>query len=877
MADSDSKPVSSLEKINENSPLKTPGAMSTPETVNQDKGPLNGHSPKEPESPVPMKTATKPTMSAEEEMDVTVKRHARLGQAFMSPMLADLEEKIRKNNEILDNISAKWDEEREEKRKKERSTHIPGPLQGTGQQLDTVMKRLEDLILYENFNDEEEDETKLVRASLKKLDSHGEVAILAHSLGAFISTLGEEHLKRISARIISDTTLWISRLFRFKDSAAYFHEEKRDGLVRVCRLALQKKYPKYGTEGFEALYSKPPVLYVSTAAEQGLGQYICTQLGLPVSCLSTVPCNTVFGSQHKMDIAALEKLVQDDISSGKTPLLMIAYAGTPLVGEVDNLPRLQEICKKDNIWLHLEGHHLATLSWFSVPTAVQPATSGDSMTVSLGQWLGLPGVPYTTIYKSAEPPIAHAAGLTSFSTHYRLSCLPLWIVLQTVGHENVVNRIKHCIDMSVELGEVLKPIPSIKLEHIREEIENDPGPRSIRELITKAIDAILVFEIANPTVVFRYQVEAAVSNIAGFSAAGEAKSDSTAEYFDALNIWLAETLQRDVPEIGIDTIELDGQGTCIRFCSLETVQSLGTESEHIKRLAACMKEKMEILNATVKERENFQAIVEAQDNIHLIDLSDWAGLGAVQYIPDMWLDKMSNLPPAARRDINDINLELVNKLKSNDNAFALGKTDDDVAYSRFGLITPATDVEELVALVYATGKEIEESSRYLEKMADMIKKGIDEANKDLEKENDNKLLQEGVLRQVPIVSSLVNWWSPPPKDVAKGRMFNLSSGKVISTEDTYKYHMQVQENNTPKSPTSKTGPLKTVLKPKKSPLSGSMTNGPSHQHNDSISSTTSSLDSTKTPVDGGLPQLNTSGQLELAEEAMPNEQIEDAK
>jgi hypothetical protein len=35
----------------------------------------------------------------------------------------------------------------------------------------------------------------------------------------------------------------------------------------------------------------------------------------------------MFGSQHKMDIAALEKLVQDDVSSGKTPLLLVAYAG----------------------------------------------------------------------------------------------------------------------------------------------------------------------------------------------------------------------------------------------------------------------------------------------------------------------------------------------------------------------------------------------------------------------------------------------------------------------------------------------------------------------------------------------------------------------
>lgn len=52
----------------------------------------------------------------------------------------------------------------------------------------------------------------------------------------------------------------------------------RDGLVRVCRLALHQKYPKFATDGYEALYAKPPVLYFSSAAEAGLGQYICTQV-----------------------------------------------------------------------------------------------------------------------------------------------------------------------------------------------------------------------------------------------------------------------------------------------------------------------------------------------------------------------------------------------------------------------------------------------------------------------------------------------------------------------------------------------------------------------------------------------------------------------
>jgi len=37
---------------------------------------------------------------------------------------------------------------------------------------------------------------------------------------------------------------------------------------------------------------------------------------------------------------------------------------------------------------------------------------------------------------------------------------------------------------------------------------------------------------------------------------------------------------------------------------------------------------------------------------------------------------------------------------------------------------------------------------------------------------------QGVLRQVPLVGSLINWWSPPPKDPIKGRTFNLTSGKL---------------------------------------------------------------------------------------------------
>lgn len=41
---------------------------------------------------------------------------------------------------------------------------------------------------------------------------------------------------------------------------------------------------------------------------------------------------------------------------------MIANAGFPLLGHVDNLQKIHEICKAHDVWLHVHGHLLAGLS-----------------------------------------------------------------------------------------------------------------------------------------------------------------------------------------------------------------------------------------------------------------------------------------------------------------------------------------------------------------------------------------------------------------------------------------------------------------------------------------------------------------------------------
>lgn len=78
-------------------------------------------------------------------------------------------------------------------------------------------------------------------------------------------------------------------------------------------------------------------------------------------------CNASFFVQ---DPAVLEKYIKDDISASKTPLVVLAYAGFPLLGHGDNLQKIHEICTAHDVWLHVHGHLLAGLCLFPAAKVV---------------------------------------------------------------------------------------------------------------------------------------------------------------------------------------------------------------------------------------------------------------------------------------------------------------------------------------------------------------------------------------------------------------------------------------------------------------------------------------------------------------------------
>nr|XP_057905638.1 pyridoxal-dependent decarboxylase domain-containing protein 1 [Doryrhamphus excisus]XP_057905639.1 pyridoxal-dependent decarboxylase domain-containing protein 1 [Doryrhamphus excisus] len=646
-------------------------------------------------------------------------------------------------------------------------TSIPAPLQGDGQDIASVLELVHSLI-----HEKEEGEDKPSLQRMHNVGEQGHMALLGHSLAAYISMLDRERLRKLTTRILSDTTLWLCRLFRYENGSAYFHEDDREGLVKVSRLVINARYEEYASEGYAVFSSKQPVIYQSASCRPGLGQHVCNQLGLPLSSLCTVPCNTLFGSQHQMDVALLDKLIKEDTESGKLPLLLIANAGTAGTGHTDKLGRLRDLCDQYKMWLHVEGVNLATLVLGQVNSAIMVATKSDSMTLTPGLWLGLPAVTAVTLYRHEDPALSLAAGLTSSQPVEKIRALPLWLSLQYLGYSGIVQKIRHATDLSHQMLQLLNSVTSIK--------------------------TLVEDELCSSVVLLKFLEISAASS----GGSMEAYCAGEKELFDALNRWLGEQLAQMVPTSGVDVVELEDEGTCVRFSPLLTAAALGTQQKDVDDLVEKLSELVPMMTSTICFRQDFKEETNRHSPyLRYIDELSWPGLGVVRYEPQtVGIDDTRKM-----KEIKKINSELLKKLQDLDTDVVFSSDSELEREGKWGcifvgMVAEDVDVSQLVDTIATLGQDIEENGRLLENMTEVVRKGIQEAEQELLKANEEKLMEEGMLRQLPLVGSVLNWFSPVQTSL-KGRTFNLAAGSLDSTEVTYSTKAQAGRPLMKDSPT----------------------------------------------------------------------------
>jgi glutamate/tyrosine decarboxylase-like PLP-dependent enzyme len=109
---------------------------------------------------------------------------------------------------------------------------------------------------------------------------------------------------------------------------------------KVSRQGMQQKMVVYTSK--ESHYSVP-----KNAAFCGIGR----------DNLRFIPTD----QEGRLDISHLEKMIEQDILDGGLPAMVNLTAGTTVLGAFDPIRSVNEICKKHNMWLHVDGAYCGSV------------------------------------------------------------------------------------------------------------------------------------------------------------------------------------------------------------------------------------------------------------------------------------------------------------------------------------------------------------------------------------------------------------------------------------------------------------------------------------------------------------------------------------
>src|SRR6266567_395310 len=110
-------------------------------------------------------------------------------------------------------------------------------------------------------------------------------------------------------------------------------------------------------------------------------------MGLGRRALRRIPVN----ASAQLDPAELEAQIGRDQAEGFAPFCVVATAGTTNSGAVDDLVALAEICRRHQLWLHVDGAYGAAAIFSDQHrNLVRGIERADSITLDPHKWLAMP-------------------------------------------------------------------------------------------------------------------------------------------------------------------------------------------------------------------------------------------------------------------------------------------------------------------------------------------------------------------------------------------------------------------------------------------------------------------------------------------------------
>jgi glutamate/tyrosine decarboxylase-like PLP-dependent enzyme len=217
------------------------------------------------------------------------------------------------------------------------------------------------------------------------------MAVLAEALVAALNPqLATLARSQLASKIEQETVRWIGeRVINGsgvpKTFDGTFTSGGNEANFSAIALALAAHFPQWVEEGAFAV-GKQPVLYASGEAHHSLDKS-AGLLGLGRKALRRIPVT----DNVQMDLGKLEAAIAEDERAGRKPFLVVATAGTTNSGAIDDLAGVAAICRRHNLWFHIDGAYGAAAIFSNQHRKlVKGIEQADSITIDPHKWLAMP-------------------------------------------------------------------------------------------------------------------------------------------------------------------------------------------------------------------------------------------------------------------------------------------------------------------------------------------------------------------------------------------------------------------------------------------------------------------------------------------------------
>ena len=198
--------------------------------------------------------------------------------------------------------------------------------------------------------------------------------------------VGAWRLSPAATEIEAQTIRWIAELIGFPAGGDGILVSGGNMANFVCFLAARAaKAADVRTGG---LRGAPAALHVYASTETHTWiQKAADLFGLGTDAIRWID---VDGAQ-RVDVAALERRIAADRNAGALPFLAVGTAGTVSTGVVDPLADMADVCRRHDVWFHVDGAYGALAARVpGAPADLRALSEADSVAVDPHKWLYAP-------------------------------------------------------------------------------------------------------------------------------------------------------------------------------------------------------------------------------------------------------------------------------------------------------------------------------------------------------------------------------------------------------------------------------------------------------------------------------------------------------